>query len=42
MDRTYLGWDSPITDDEPSNFMYEYIVSPDPLPDSRYDEGEGD
>ena len=42
MDWTYMGWDSPITDDEPCNQMYEYIIDPNPFNDSRFDEGDGD
>jgi hypothetical protein len=42
MDWTYMGWDSPFTDDEPSNLTYEYVVDPNPLPDSWFDEGDGD
>ena len=34
------GWDSPTTDgEEPLDRMNEYIISPDPLPDSQFDEG---
>lgn len=34
-------WDRPFTDDEPGP-LYEYIVGPEPLVDSWFDEGCGD
>jgi hypothetical protein len=34
------GWDSPPVDGEdPQDRLNEYIISPDPLPDSQFDEG---
>ena len=34
-------WDGLFTDDEPRD-LYEYIVGPQPLSDSWFDEGDGD
>jgi hypothetical protein len=28
--------------DDPREQLHEYIISPEPYPDDRYDEGEGD
>lgn len=30
------------SDEDPRDRLYEYIVSPEPLSDSCFDEGEGD
>jgi len=34
-------WDDdiPVGDEDPCDQLHEYIVSPEPLPDSWYDEG---
>ena len=34
------GWETPPMDgDESQDRLNEYIIGPDPLPDSQYDEG---
>jgi hypothetical protein len=40
MDWTYLGWESP--DENPCEQQYQYIIDPEPLADSWFDEGDGD
>lgn len=42
-ERYYRAWDEPALDDDPRDHLYEYIIDPEPLSDSHFDEGgEGD
>ena len=44
MDWYLDDWDvGTVTDEDPRDRLYEYIVDPEPFEDSRFDEGgEGD
>jgi hypothetical protein len=33
------GWDGSPLDEDPRDRLNEYIIDPDPLPDSQFDEG---
>jgi hypothetical protein len=43
IEQEEIDWIEPRMDSDPRKQLYEYIIDPEPLDDSRFDEGgEGD